>query len=41
MRMDTDKMAGLDLTEADGTRHEFTPGQMVVLPLGYTGNLST
>jgi uncharacterized cupin superfamily protein len=27
----------LILTEPDGTRHEFTPGQMVVLPLGYTG----
>jgi uncharacterized cupin superfamily protein len=27
----------LILTEPDGTRQEFTPGQMVVLPLGYTG----
>jgi uncharacterized cupin superfamily protein len=27
----------LILTEPDGKRHEFTPGQMVVLPLGYTG----
>ena len=27
----------LILTEQNGTRHEFTPGQMVVLPLGYTG----
>lgn len=27
----------LILTEPDGTRHEFTPGQAVVLPLGYTG----
>jgi uncharacterized cupin superfamily protein len=27
----------LILTEQNGARHEFTPGQMVVLPLGYTG----
>lgn len=27
----------LILTEPSGTRHEFTPGEMVVLPLGYTG----
>jgi uncharacterized cupin superfamily protein len=27
----------LILTEQDGTRHEFTPGQTVVLPRGYTG----
>jgi uncharacterized cupin superfamily protein len=27
----------LVLTEPDGTRHEFTPGEAVVLPLGYTG----
>lgn len=27
----------LILTEQDGTRHEFVPGDTVVLPLGYTG----
>lgn len=27
----------LILTEQDGTRHEFLPGDAVVLPLGYTG----
>ena len=27
----------LVLTEQDGTVQEFTPGEMVVLPLGYTG----
>ena len=27
----------LILTEQDGTRHEFVPGDAVVLPLGYTG----
>ena len=27
----------LILTEPDGTRHEFTPGNTVVLPKGYTG----
>jgi uncharacterized cupin superfamily protein len=27
----------LILTEQDGTVHEFTPGDAVVLPLGYTG----
>lgn len=27
----------LILTEPDGTRHEFTPGNTVVLPRGYTG----
>jgi uncharacterized cupin superfamily protein len=27
----------LILTEQNGTVHEYTPGDMVVLPLGYTG----
>lgn len=27
----------LVLTEQDGTAHEFTPGQSVVLPRGYDG----
>ncbi len=27
----------LVLTEPDGTRHEFTPGQAFVVPKGYTG----
>jgi hypothetical protein len=27
----------LILTEPDGTAHEFTPGQSLVLPVGYTG----
>jgi uncharacterized cupin superfamily protein len=27
----------LILTEPDGTRHEYTPGDSLVLPVGYTG----
>ncbi len=30
----------LILTEPDGTRHEFSPGQSVVVPIGYVGNWS-
>jgi uncharacterized cupin superfamily protein len=30
----------LILTEPDGTRHEFTPGHAVVVPIGYVGDWS-
>lgn len=30
----------LILTEPDGIRHEFTPGQAVVVPIGYVGDWS-
>jgi uncharacterized cupin superfamily protein len=30
----------LILTEPDGSKHEFTPGQAVVVPIGYVGDWS-